>query len=59
MKRSPDPYLPGHSWQNAVAMATPIAHNGSTTGAKLQSTTALDFMLDAEQLGIEYPTVKK
>jgi hypothetical protein len=40
-------------------MATPIAHKGSTTGAKLQSTTALDFMLDAEQLGIEYPTVKK
>jgi aminobenzoyl-glutamate utilization protein B len=42
------PNLPGHSWQNAVAMATPIAHKGSTAGAKVQATTALDFMLDPE-----------
>jgi len=38
------PNLPGHSWPNAVAMATPIAHKGSTTGAKVQAMTALDFI---------------
>ena len=39
------PNLPGHSWANAVAMATPIAHKGSTAGAKVQALTALDFLL--------------
>ncbi len=39
------PNLPGHAWPNAVAMATPIAHKGSTAGAKAQATTALDFLL--------------
>lgn len=39
------PRLPGHSWENAVAMATPIAHKGSTAGAKVQVMTALDFLL--------------
>ena len=39
------PNLPGHSWPNAVAMATPIAHKGSTAGAKVQAMTALDFLL--------------
>ena len=39
------PNLPGHSWPNAVAMATPIAHKGSTAGAKVQALTALDFLL--------------
>src|SRR5207302_10611343 len=42
------PELPGHSWPNAVAMATPIAHKGSTAGAKVQAMTALDFMLSPE-----------
>jgi aminobenzoyl-glutamate utilization protein B len=42
------PNLPGHSWQNAVAMATPIAHKGSTAGAKVQAMTALDFLLQPE-----------
>lgn len=42
------PNLPGHSWPNAVAMATPIAHKGSTAGAKVQAMTALDFMLQPE-----------
>ena len=42
------PNLPGHSWENAVAMATPIAHKGSTAGAKVQATTALDFLLSPE-----------
>jgi aminobenzoyl-glutamate utilization protein B len=39
------PHLPGHSWVNGVAMATPIAHKGSTAGAKVQAMTALDFLL--------------
>jgi aminobenzoyl-glutamate utilization protein B len=42
------PNLPGHSWPNAIAMATPIAHKGSTAGAKVQATTALDFLLRPE-----------
>ncbi len=42
------PHLPGHSWPNAVAMATPIAHKGSTAGAKVQALTALDFLLDPD-----------
>jgi len=42
------PNLPGHSWENAVAMATPIAHKGSTAGAKAQAMTALDFLLSPE-----------
>jgi len=42
------PNLPGHSWENAVTMATPIAHKGSTAGAKVQAMTALDFMLKPE-----------
>ena len=42
------PNLPGHHWANAVSMATPIAHKGSTVGAKVQATTALDFLLKPE-----------
>lgn len=42
------PNLPGHSWENAIAMATPIAHKGSTAGAKVQALTALDFLLQPE-----------
>jgi aminobenzoyl-glutamate utilization protein B len=42
------PNLPGHSWEDAVAMATPIAHKGSTAGAKVQAMTALDFLLQPE-----------
>jgi aminobenzoyl-glutamate utilization protein B len=42
------PNLPGHSWENAVAMATPLAHKGSTAGAKVQAMTALDFLLQPE-----------
>ncbi len=42
------PNLPGHSWANAVAMATPIAHKGSVAGAKVQAMTALDFLLRPE-----------
>jgi aminobenzoyl-glutamate utilization protein B len=42
------PHTPGHSWVDAVAMATPIAHKGSTAGAKAQALTALDFLLSSE-----------
>src|SRR6516162_7004293 len=42
------PNLPGHSWPDAVAMATPIAHKGSTAGAKVQALTALDLLLQPQ-----------
>ncbi|HVG18800.1 MAG TPA: amidohydrolase [Blastocatellia bacterium] len=42
------PNLPGHSWESGVSMATPIAHKGSTAGAKVQAATALDFLLSPE-----------
>jgi aminobenzoyl-glutamate utilization protein B len=44
------PHTPGHSWADAVAMATPIAHKGSAAGAKVQALTALDLMLTPEAL---------
>jgi aminobenzoyl-glutamate utilization protein B len=39
---------PGHSWANAVAMATPIAHKGVTAGAKVQAMTVLDIVMRPE-----------
>ncbi|HKO15468.1 MAG TPA: peptidase dimerization domain-containing protein [Gemmatimonadaceae bacterium] len=39
------PELPGHNWANAIAMATPIAHKGTTAGAKVQAMTLLDLLL--------------
>jgi aminobenzoyl-glutamate utilization protein B len=42
------PHTPGHSWVDGVAMATPIAHKGSTAGAKVQALTALDFLESPE-----------
>jgi aminobenzoyl-glutamate utilization protein B len=42
------PGLPGHSWADAVAMATPLAHKGSTAAAKVQVMTALDFLLSPD-----------
>lgn len=44
------PNLPGHSWADAISMATPIAHKGSAAGAKVQATTALDFLMKPELL---------
>lgn len=35
-----------HNWQAALAEATPIAHKGSVTGAKVTALTALDLLLD-------------
>lgn len=37
------PNLPGHSFWNAISMATPIAHKGATAGAKVMATTLLDL----------------
>src|SRR6202049_2520269 len=45
------PNLPGHSWENAVSMATPIAHKGSSAGAKVQAMTAIDYLLSPELAG--------
>jgi aminobenzoyl-glutamate utilization protein B len=39
------PGLPGHSWYNSIAMATPIAHKGATAGAKVVAFTMLDLIL--------------
>ncbi len=39
------PDLPGHNWANAIAMATPIAHKGTTAGAKAMAATVLDVLL--------------
>jgi aminobenzoyl-glutamate utilization protein B len=38
------PNMIGHHWSSAIAMATPIAHKGSTAGAKVQAFTALDLL---------------
>jgi aminobenzoyl-glutamate utilization protein B len=39
------PGLPGHHWASAIAEATPVAHKGTTVGAKVQAYTALDLLL--------------
>jgi aminobenzoyl-glutamate utilization protein B len=39
------PELPGHNWTDAIAMATPIAHKGTTAGAKAMAMTVLDLLL--------------
>ena len=38
----------GHNWNKSIAMATPIAHKGSTAGAKVQALTLLNFLLRPE-----------
>ncbi len=38
------PGLPGHNWADAIAMATPIAHKGTTAGAKAQALTMIDLL---------------
>jgi len=42
------PGLPGHNWANAIAMATPIAHKGTTAGAKVQAMTMIDLLTKPE-----------
>ena len=36
----------GHHWSAAIAEATPIAHKGCTTGAKVVATTVIDLLTD-------------
>jgi aminobenzoyl-glutamate utilization protein B len=43
--------IPGaaaHHWTSAVAMATPVAHKGTTQGAKVYAMTILDFLMRPE-----------
>ena len=42
------PGMPGHNWASAIAMATPVAHKGVTTGAKVEAFTALDLLMKPE-----------
>ena len=42
------PGLPGHNWADAIAMATPIAHKGTTAGAKVQAMTIIDLLTKPE-----------
>lgn len=39
------PELPGHNWSSSIASATPIAHKGAVSGAKVQALTLLDILL--------------
>jgi aminobenzoyl-glutamate utilization protein B len=39
--------MTAHHWSSAMAMATPIAHQGATAGAKVVAATLLDLFLDA------------
>jgi aminobenzoyl-glutamate utilization protein B len=38
------PGLQGHHWSEAVAMATPIAHKGVISGAKVEALTLIDLL---------------
>jgi aminobenzoyl-glutamate utilization protein B len=42
------PGLPGHNWANAIAMATPIAHQGTTAGAQALARTLVDLLTRPE-----------
>jgi aminobenzoyl-glutamate utilization protein B len=44
------PGMIGHHWSSGIAMATPIAHQGATAGAKAHAMTALDLLLNPELL---------
>jgi aminobenzoyl-glutamate utilization protein B len=44
------PGMPGHSWPNAIAMATPIAHKGVVAGAKVQAMTVLDILFTPQMV---------
>ena len=44
------PGMIGHHWSSGIAMATPIAHKGSTAGAKAHAMTALDILLSPDLL---------
>ncbi len=44
------PGMIGHHWSSGIAMATPIAHKGSTAGAMAQAMTVIDLLMDDQLL---------
>lgn len=44
------PGMIGHHWSSGIAMATPIAHKGSSVGAAAHALTVLDLLLKPELL---------
>ncbi len=44
------PGMIGHHWSSGIAMATPIAHKGSTADAAAHAMTALDLLLKPDLL---------
>ena len=42
------PGTPGHSWWDAIAMATPVAHKGAMAGAKALTLTLVDVLTTPE-----------
>jgi aminobenzoyl-glutamate utilization protein B len=42
------PGMTAHHWSSAMAMATPIAHQGATAGAKVIAATLLDLVASAD-----------
>ena len=44
------PGMVGHHWSSAIAMATPIAHKGTTAAAKAYAMTAIDLLTKPEIL---------
>jgi aminobenzoyl-glutamate utilization protein B len=38
------PGTPGHSWWDAIAMATPVAHKGAVAGAKVMALSVVDVL---------------
>jgi aminobenzoyl-glutamate utilization protein B len=39
------PGMTGHHWSSAIAEATPVAHKGVTTAAKVEAMTAMDLLM--------------
>jgi aminobenzoyl-glutamate utilization protein B len=44
------PGTPGHSWVDAISMATPIAHKGVVAGSKVLAATLLDMLTDPKTI---------
>lgn len=44
------PGTPGHSWVDAISMATPIAHKGVVAGSKVIATTLLDMLTNPKTI---------
>lgn len=44
------PGMTGHHWSSAIAMATPIAHQGANYGSRALAMTAIELLTDAKFL---------